>query len=1502
MDYLNTAGLYVPQLESDACGIGMLAHLENIQSHGIISDALTMLENMEHRGACGCDPDSGDGAGILIQLPDSYFRKLDLKFSLPPKGKYAVGCVFLPKDKHHAEVALCMQESAEKLSLKILGTRKVPVNNNVLGVSSSESEPDIIHLFMAPIEDITREALERKLLVFRKHITHEVIKKLPELKDDFYIASLSSQTLVYKGQLNSRQVRKYYIDLQQPDLKSAIALVHSRFSTNTVPLWRLAQPFRMIAHNGEINTIEGNKNWWITKEKVMKSDVFTDEELALLMPIFNETSSDSAIFDNVAEFLVLAGRSLPHVMMMMIPEAWQNADHMEDYKKEFYEYHDGLMEPWDGPASMCFTNGVVVGGTLDRNGLRPSRYYITTDNRLILASETGVLHINPELIAHKGRLEPGKILIADLEEQSIVGDEDLKKIICNRLPYKSWLGESKIDISELSARLPDAPAPNLSLLQRQTANGFTREDEELIIEAMVETHKEAVGSMGSDTPLAVLSRHAQHISTYFRQQFAQVTNPPIDSLRESEYMTLKTILGGTSNILDRKNNTLHFIRLNSPILSERDYFKLLGIQHDYFQAGVLTSYFTKHTDTKGLEEAIDMLCRQALDRVREGSNLLFIDNSVIDKSSLPVPSLMACGAIHHFLVEKGVRHRVSLIINGADIWETHHIACLLSYGADAVYPSLAYETIRNLSEAGRFKDIDNSVKAITSYIRAADQGLLKIMSKLGISTVASYKGAQTFEALGIAAEVISKCFKGTVSRIGGMTFEMLAKEALVKHTIAVDDKHLASLIDLGVYQWKQRGEYHLFNPQSIHLLQYATKKNDYDIFKKFTQAINDQEKSACTLRSLLDFKKGKAIPLAEVESVERIMKRFATGAMSFGSISHEAHTTLAKAMNRIGAKSNSGEGGEDESRYTPLADGDSERSAIKQVASGRFGVTIHYLSNAEELQIKMAQGAKPGEGGQLPGHKVDEWIARVRHSTPGVGLISPPPHHDIYSIEDLAQLIFDLKNANREARISVKLVSKAGVGIIASGVAKGKADHILISGHDGGTGASPLSSIRYAGLPWELGLAETHQTLIKNRIRNRVTIQADGQMRTGRDMAIACMLGAEEWGVATAALVVEGCILMRKCHLNTCPVGIATQDPDLRKKFDGKVEDVVNFFHFLARDLREIMAELGFRTVDEMVGRCDMLITNNQEAHWKAASLNLAPLLYRDPLADIQDNYCTTTQDHELDDVLDRELIEYANLALEDKITINSEFPVVSTNRAVGTMLSNEIAKKYGSAGLPEDSINFRFRGSAGQSFGAFGAAGLTFTLEGDANDYFGKGLSGAKLIIIPDRDSKIIPQDNIIIGNVALYGATSGQAYIKGKAGERFAVRNSGASTVVEGLGAHGCEYMTGGRVVILGGIGRNFAAGMSGGIAYIYDPEEKYSININTEMVLIEELDDAAKAELRKLVRDHFTYTASLVALDILQNWWIAKDKFIKVIPREYKKVLQRLSQSDLSQVINQ
>ena len=1486
-------GMYVPQLESDACGTGLIANLNGNRTNEVISNALTMLENMDHRGACGCEPNTGDGAGILTHIPHNFFATQckALGFELPVDGQYGVAMTFLPKNEIDYENCCdVINKCAKDLGFKIVGQRSVPIDNSMIGESALATEPDIEQIFFQYKEELEPKDLDRKLFILRNHITHSIIRGFKEAAEDFYITSCSSRVIIYKGQLTSLQVRAYFHDLSVPEYESAIALVHSRFSTNTIPKWKLAQPFRYISHNGEINTIQGNINWWKAREELLESKFFTKEELDIVLPICDETGSDSANFDNVLEFLVHNGRSIPHALMMMIPEAWQNDAHIEDYKKEFYDYHDALMEPWDGPASITFTDGTLIGATLDRNGLRPSRYMLTDDNVLILASETGVLPIDQSKVVLKNRLEPGKILIADLDEHRIIGDEELKEVLCKRMPYKEWLDKSKHELSSLkNSDTNDFPKSDLPLVQQQIAYGFIKEDKELLLKAMSENGKEPIGSMGTDIPLAALSKYAQHIASYFKQQFAQVTNPPIDPLREADFMTLKTYLGGCKQVLNKDENQVEFIRLESPILRNSDYKIIRNAKSDEFKSCELDCTFDVDYKEGDLKARVLELCKEAVELIKSGSSLLILSNRTIAKGRVAIPSLMMTGAMHHFLIKEGLRMQASIIVDGGDIVETHHFATLIGYGADAVYPRIAIETLK---EHGDSQNNGEGKILVKNYLKAVEKGLLKVMSKLGISTVLSYKGAQTFEALGISTEVVDICFKGTISRIEGMTFDMLAKEAMTKHRLAFEDEaNNTYLQDLGVYQWKRRGEYHLFNPTTIHLLQHSTANNDYQVYKKFTDAINKQEQNACTLRSMLDIKPGEAIPIEEVEPIENILKRFATGAMSFGSISHEAHTTLAIAMNRIGGKSNSGEGGEDEIRFQKKENGDWERSAIKQVASGRFGVTINYLTNAEELQIKMAQGAKPGEGGQLPGHKVNEWIARVRNSTPGVGLISPPPHHDIYSIEDLAQLIYDLKNANRNARISVKLVSKAGVGIIASGVTKGHADHILISGHDGGTGASPLSSLRHAGLPWELGLSETHQTLVKNKLRDRVRVQVDGQVRTGRDLAIATMLGAEEWGIATAALVVEGCILMRKCHLNTCPVGIATQDPELRKKFDGKVEHVVNYFKFLAQDMREIMATLGFKTVDDMVGRSDYLKVTDRTDHWKLKSLDLKPILFRDKLAGKITEYKNIPQDHGIAEVLDRKLIEYSKQALGDKVSIQSVFPVINTDRAVGTMLSNEIAKMYGTEGLEDDSINFRFKGSAGQSFGAFGAKGLTFTLEGDTNDYFGKGLSGAKLILVPDRDSKFEPSQNIIIGNVSLYGATSGEAYIKGMAGERFAVRNSGAKAVVEGVGAHGCEYMTGGKVVILGSIGRNFAAGMSGGVAYVYDPSNNKEKYFNKEMVYLEVPENEDFGELRSLIRNHFKYTGSNKALEILQSWDDSKFQFIKVMPKEYKAVLEKL-----------
>ncbi|MCB0647016.1 MAG: glutamate synthase large subunit [Saprospiraceae bacterium] len=1489
------SGLYVPELESDACGIGLMANLNGSPLHTLVADVLTILENMEHRGACGCEANTGDGAGILTQIPHEFFsiyaEEQGVKLPLP--GKYGVGFAFLPKDSTlKASSKAIIQVVVDNYDFELFLERVVPVDNSMIGFSALSTEPDMVQIFVSPRTEMAEKDLERKLYVLRNAIVRAVAKAHPEISELFYFSSFSCKTIVYKGQLTASQVRQYFNDLSDHFFKSAVALVHSRFSTNTVPKWKLAQPFRCIAHNGEINTVQGNVNWWNAREGDLESKAFDASELKVLKPVCSRTLSDSGNFDAVLEFLIRDGLSLPHALMMMIPEAWHNDDSMPQFKKDFYEFHEAVMEPWDGPASICFTDGKVLGATLDRNGLRPSKYCLTSDNFLILASESGVLPLNQDKIIYKGNLRPGQILIADLDQKKIIGDDELKRIVCNNNPYGGWLEANRINIDSIeSVRVKRDHA--LDLMTRQIAQGFTKEDEEVILASMIKDGKEPIGSMGSDIPLAVLSTQAQHISHYFKQQFAQVTNPPIDPIRERPFMSLEGYLGGSAKVNGASEAGAKVIRIKSPVLNTKNFGRILNSEAHGFGVKSFAAVFNAE-ETGDLKKSLDVLCQDVENAVKEGVKIIIIDNTAISEYQAAIPSLMAVGKLHHYLISKGIRRRVSLLAKTGDTTEVHHFACLFGYGADAVYPELTLETIEDLV---RSKEDITFEKAEYNYSKAVNEGLYKVMSKLGISTMLSYKGAQAFEAVGISTEVIDYCFKGTVSRIEGMTFEQLAKECLHYHYLAFNVE-VSELIESGRYQWKRRGEFHLFNPTSIHLLQHSTKSGDYNLYKKYTEAINDQSKKACTLRSLFKIKKGKGIPIEQVESVESIMKRFATGAMSFGSISEEAHTTLAIAMNRIGGKSNSGEGGEDSARYKVKPNGDLLRSAIKQVASGRFGVTIEYLNNADELQIKMAQGAKPGEGGQLPGHKVDDTIARIRNSTPGVGLISPPPHHDIYSIEDLAQLIFDLKNSNRDARISVKLVSKAGVGIIASGVAKAHADHILISGHDGGTGASPLSSIMHAGLPWELGLSETHQTLVKNGLRDRVVIQTDGQIRTGRDMAIATMLGAEEWGIATGALVVSGCILMRKCHLNTCPVGVATQDPDLRAKYEGKVEYLINFFNFLAQDLREIMAELGVRSVNELVGRTDLLEADIKGRHWKYDNLDLSNVFHKEKSPkgyEHQTNYQSVAQDHGIDLVLDRQLIKYSELAISDRIQINSVFAVKSTDRAVGTMLSSEIAKRYGLKGLEPESIKFRFRGSAGQSFGAFGARGIEFLLEGEANDYFGKGLSGATLIVVPDRNASFDPSENIIIGNVAFFGATSGQAYIKGLAGERFCVRNSGAEVVVEGVGHNACEYMTGGRAVILGSTGRNFAAGMSGGIAYIYDKDNGLDGRVNMEMVEIESPVEEDFEYIRTMVREHFRHTSSMNALAILQNWDEAKFTFKKVIPTEYKAVMEKKKASE-------
>ncbi len=1497
----HSGGLYDPSFEHDACGIGFVANIKGNKSHQHIADALTVLENMEHRGACGCEVNTGDGAGIMLQIPHEFFFDECLKqgVHLPAYGKYGVGFVFFPKEiRLREECRDIFNRAAEKLGLEILAYRKVPVNKEGIGLTALSVEPCMEHVFVACPDSITNpDEFERKLFVLRNYASHTISNSVKKDEIGFYLASLSYKTIIYKGQLTSMQVRNYFPDLSDKRVVSAFGLVHSRFATNTFPSWKLAQPFRYIAHNGEINTLQGNLNWLRTSEKGFTSPYFSKEEMEMLLPIVTPGQSDSACLDNMIELLTLTGRSLPHVMMMLIPEAWDGNEQMDPVKKAFYEYHACMMEPWDGPASISFTDGKMIGATLDRNGLRPSRYAVTHDDRVIMASETGVLPIDPALIKEKGRLQPGKMFVVDMEQGRIISDEELKQSICSQKPYAEWLNKYKIRLEELpEPRVMFTHLEHEQVFKYQKVFGYSTEDLDTIIAPMAIDGKEPIGSMGTDVPLAILSEQPQHLSSYFKQLFAQVTNPPIDPIRERMVMSLATFAGSNGNLLVEDPLACHSVALKHPVLNNHELEKIRSIDTGIFQAKTLQTYFRADGKPGSLKAGVDRLCRYAVDAVEDGFEVIILTDRAIDSDHAPIPSLLATAAVHHHLIRKGYRGQVGIIVEAGDVWEVHHFACLLGFGATAINPYLALSSIRDMKLDGKLQTDQDADHLKKNYVKAVNEGLLKVFSKMGISTLQSYQGAQIFEIIGLNSSVVDPYFTGATSRIQGMGLDEIAKEVLAKHFFAFSKKEIP--IDRlpvgGMYQWKRKGEFHLFNPQTIHLLQHSTKMNDYATFKKYSKVVNDQSEKACTLRSQFRFKRTRpSVSIDEVESAENIYKRFATGAMSFGSISWEAHTTLAIAMNRLGGKSNTGEGGEDEIRYTKLANGDSMRSAIKQVASARFGVTSFYLTEADELQIKMAQGAKPGEGGQLPGHKVDDWIGKTRHSTPGVGLISPPPHHDIYSIEDLAQLIFDLKNANRAARINVKLVSKAGVGTIAAGVAKAKADVVLISGFDGGTGASPISSIKHAGLPWELGLAETHQTLVKNKLRSRVTVQADGQMKTGRDIAIATLLGAEEWGVATAALIVEGCIMMRKCHMNTCPVGVATQDPELRKRFTGDPDHVVNFFRFITEELREIMAELGFKTINEMVGQVDSLEMRDDIMHWKYATLDLSPVLYKEPASDDTGLYKQEEQDHGIADVLDWQLLKAAQPALQNKERIAASFPIKNTDRTAGTILSNEITKIYKAEGLPEDTIHFNFTGTAGQSFGAFNTKGVTLELEGDANDYFGKGLSGAKLIVYPSKQASFVPEENIIIGNVAFYGATAGEAYIRGKAGERFAVRNSGANVVTEGVGDHGCEYMTGGTAVILGSTGRNFAAGMSGGIAYVYDVNGEFDQLCNKEMVDLDPLSQEDAQILHDMVTRHFAYTASSVAKFVLDDFENQLKNFIKVFPRDYKKALAERSQ---------
>ncbi|MDP9076204.1 MAG: glutamate synthase large subunit [Bacteroidota bacterium] len=1498
-------GLYRPEFEHDSCGTGFITNINGHKSHQTISDALTMLENMEHRGACGCDPDSGDGAGILIQLPHEFFMEecSDLEISLPEPGEYGVGMIFFPKESTLKKACKVVIDNAvEKLGLHTLGYRKVNVNSSVIGETARKAEPNVEQIFIQRPHNITNaDDFERKLYILRRYINKTVTENIAAATEHFYFTSLSCKTIVYKGQVTTYQLRQYFSDLADPRIASGFAMIHSRFSTNTFPSWKLAQPFRLIAHNGEINTLTGNLNWFYSGLKSYASAYFTNEEMEMLLPVIDNNQSDSACLDNIIEILLHTGRSLPHVMMMLVPEAWDGNEQMDPLKKAFYEFHATLMEPWDGPAAITFTDGKLVGALLDRNGLRPLRFVITNDGRVIAASEAGVLNLDESLVLRKGRLQPGKMLLIDTEKGKIITDDEIKHQIAGKQPYGRWLENYKIQLGELAEpRLAFASLSESAVFRYQQVFGYTREDIDTIIKPMALDGKEPIGSMGTDVPLAILSDKPQHLSSYFKQFFAQVTNPPIDPIRERLVMSLSTFIGNNGNLLDEDKMHCHCVVLKHPILKNHQLEKLRSIDTGMFHAKTLQTYYNADGMPGSLEKGIARLCRYAEDSVDDGFEVLILSDRAIDSEHAPIPSLLAVSAVHHHLIRSGRRGAVGLVVETGDTWEVHHFACLLAFGATAINPYLALSTIETLKNNGSL-ETDLDLKYLQkNYVKSVNDGLLKIFSKMGISTLQSYHGSQVFEILGINKTVVDKYFTGAVTRIGGLGLDEIARESLCKHKIGFGGSktgvHL--LPEGGIYQWKRRGEQHLFNPTTVHLLQHATRSNSYSVYKEYAKAINEQSEKHFTIRGLLDFAHHReSISLDEVEPAENIMKRFATGAMSFGSISHEAHSTMAIAMNRIGGKSNTGEGGEDEMRYQVMPNGDSMRSAIKQVASARFGVTSNYLTNADELQIKMAQGAKPGEGGQLPGHKVDDWIAKTRHSTPGVGLISPPPHHDIYSIEDLAQLIFDLKNANRSARINVKLVSKAGVGTIAAGVAKAHADVILIAGYDGGTGASPISSVKHAGLPWELGLAEAHQTLVRNKLRSRVVLQTDGQLKTGRDLAIAALMGAEEWGVATAALVAGGCIMMRKCHLNTCPVGVATQDPELRKLFSGKPEHVVNLFRFMAEELREIMAELGFRTINEMVGRVQFLKVKDGLKNWKAQKIDLSGILH--PVNNPKDVtlYNSEKQDHGMADILDWRLLEAAKQALEDKTPVFASFDVRNVDRTIGTLLSNEISKLYGSAALPDNTINFKFKGSAGQSFGAFTTKGISFELEGEANDYVGKGLSGAQLAIYPSEKATFTPEDNIIIGNVALYGATSGEVFIRGMAGERFAVRNSGATTVVEGIGDHGCEYMTGGRALILGETGRNFAAGMSGGIAWVYNPNNTFSENCNMEMVDLDPLSLQDQEQIITLLHKHVHLTGSKVAQTLIKNWDTAATQFVKVYPKEYKKVLEKLQYQTIS-----
>ncbi len=1494
-------GLYDPSYEHEACGVGFVVDMKGRKSHRILQQAIQVLHNLDHRGACGCEANTGDGAGVLIQMPHAFYQQVAKKerLSLPGPGEYASGLVFLPRNPtKRRRLAEVFDHIIQSEGQTLLGWRTVPTNNTSLGETARASEPFIRQVFIGRNPAIKDDMeFERKLYVIRKRAYSEIRTSTIDGAEYWYLASLSYKTIVYKGMLLTNQLAQYYTDLQQPAVETALALVHSRFSTNTFPSWDRAHPYRYLAHNGEINTLRGNYNWMKAREALFDSDLF-GADTPKIPPVINPNGSDSAMFDNTLELLVLAGRSLEHAMMMMIPEPWSAHESMDDDKRAFYQYHSSLMEPWDGPASIAFTDGKKIGAVLDRNGLRPSRYYVTKNDLVVMASEAGVLDLPPEDVVQKGRLQPGRMFLVDTEQGRIIDDEEIKRTVATEQPYRRWLDQYLVNLKDLPAA-PEVPASEEdSLLQRQIAFGYTFEDQRALIAPMARSGVEAVGSMGNDTPLAALSNRPRLLYDYFKQLFAQVTNPPIDCIREELITASEVWLGSEGNLLRPQAGDCRRLELQGPILTNEEFAKVRRLNLPNLKVGVLSILFRARRGEKGLTKSMEELCLAARRMIEdEEVNILILSDRGVNREFAAVPALLAVSGLHHYLIREGLRMRVSLVLETGEAREVQHFALLIGCGCAVVNPYLAFETIEGMIREGMVAKVDTKL-ACKNYVKAATKGVIKVMSKMGISAIQSYHGAQVFEAVGLRQDVIDKYFTGTASRIGGVAMDVIAQEVLIRHRSAFLARQTNghALQAGGLYQWRADGEFHLFNPESIHRLQKSVRSNSFAVYKSYANLIDDQAKNLATLRGLLDFKPSDAVPIEEVEPVESIVKRFKSGAMSYGSISKEAHETLAIAMNRIGGKSNTGEGGEDPERYQLLSNGDSKNSAIKQVASGRFGVTSQYLVNARELQIKMAQGAKPGEGGQLPGTKVYPWIAKTRHTTAGVGLISPPPHHDIYSIEDLAELIHDLKNANRDARISVKLVAEVGVGTIAAGVAKAHADVVLISGHDGGTGASPQTSIAHAGLPWELGVAETHQTLVLNNLRSRIVVETDGQLKTGRDVAVAALLGAEEFGFATAPLVALGCIMMRVCHLNTCPVGVATQDPRLREKFTGKPEHVVNFMRFIAQDLREHMARLGFRTVEEMIGRVDRLMPKNAIDHWKAKGFDFSNILYQPDVGSEVGRFCQIPQDHGLDKALDvTTLLDLCKPALERGEPVRAELPIRNVNRVVGTITGSELTKKYGPNGLPEDTIHIRFRGSAGQSFGAFMPPGMTFVLEGDANDHLGKGLSGGKIIVFPPVGSTFVPDKNIIIGNVGLYGATAGEVYICGMAGERFAVRNSGVDAVVEAVGDHGCEYMTGGHVVVLGPAGRNFGAGMSGGIAYVLDEVGDFPSRVNKQMVDIESLDDAEEiARVHAMIERHLQYTGSARARHVLDNWDDMMPKFARIMPKDFKRAVASLKRA--------